>query len=134
MSNTPGTEATETWIWPRVPKGTWGPRAWNWLHVTAINYPREPTLADARRAFRRIWNFVSNLPCAECREHAVRHVIRSPPTLTDSDALQAWVWRFHNVVNACLGKRLVSYEEYRRLYADEICWANWSAGRAISPV
>lgn len=120
--------AAEVWHWPAVPKGEWGPRGWRWLHLTAIAYPRAPTRADARRAFRRIWAFVSGLPCAECREHATRHVARCPPDLASTGALQAWAWRFHNMANARLGKRLISYGAYRRLYAAALCAAGDCAG------
>jgi FAD-linked sulfhydryl oxidase len=116
------------WLPPGVPKREWGPRAWNWLHLTAINYPSEPTREEARLAFRRIWDFTQNLPCVECRAHATASLLRRPPDLASSVALQAWVWGFHNEVNARLGKPAVSYEEYTRLYADEICWANWHEG------
>jgi len=128
MNDSPNAGA---WVWPRVSKGTWGPEGWYWLHVTAIQYPRDPVLADARRAFRRVWDFVTSLPCAECREHAAGHVVRSPPNLASSEAFQVWAWRFHNVVNARLGKRLVSYEEYRRLYAGEICRVFGARGLAV---
>jgi FAD-linked sulfhydryl oxidase len=120
--------APEIWQWPNVPKGSWGPRGWNWLHILAINYPETATREDARVAFRRIWNFVTHLPCDDCRFHAVLFVRRRPPGLAGSVALQIWVWRFHNAVNARLDKRLVSYDEYLKRYADELCWANWGAG------
>jgi hypothetical protein len=108
------------WAWPALPKWVWGPRGWYWLHTAAIGYPARPTRDDARVAFRRIWAFVTHLPCAECRGHATRYVLRRPPNLASTDALQAWVWGFHNAVNRRLGRPAVSYEEYRRLYADEI--------------
>ena len=113
------------WAWPRIPKWEWGPRGWKWLHVTAINYPLKPTLTDASIAHRRIWNFVANLPCPECRDHATRFFHQRPPVLLSAGDLQVWVWRFHNAVNLRLGKPLASYGDYLRLYADEICWANW---------
>lgn len=127
-------QAVEVWRWPNVPKGKWGPRGWNWLHVTAINYPQDPTLAEARLAFRRIWNFITHLPCAECRAHAVQFVLRHPPDLSSTFGLQAWVWRFHNAVNYRLGKRVIPYEEYLAVYADEICWADWQEGCRVTGV
>lgn len=115
------------WAWPAaLPKSSWGPRAWYWLHVTAINYPPSPTPVDARIAESRIWGFVTHLPCASCRDHATQFVRQRPPSLESTYALQAWVWRFHNAVNLRLGKPLIPYEEYLRLYADEICWADWT--------
>jgi mitochondrial FAD-linked sulfhydryl oxidase len=107
------------------PPSAWGPRGWNWLHLLAVNYPPEPAQEDMRRAFRRLVDFATHLPCAECRDHTLQYLAANSPDLADTYALQAWVWRFHNAVNARLGKRLFPYEEYQALYADEICWANW---------
>lgn len=118
----------EKWAWPNAPITEWGPRGWRWLHVTAINYARYPSMAEGRIAFRRIWNFIENLPCADCRAHGLAYVIQHPPDLTDSDALQRWMWAFHNSVNTRLKKAVVSFEEYRGVYADEICWAHWGRG------
>jgi hypothetical protein len=123
----------EGWAWPNLPKKEWGPRGWNWLHVTAINYPLSPTPVDARTALRRIWDFVTHLPCRECREHSTRFVLQNPPNLASAHALEGWVWNFHNTVNYRLGKAFVPYEEYQRIYADEICWANWSSGCGLQP-
>jgi hypothetical protein len=105
---------------PDVPKSEWGPPKWAWLHRTTISYPAAPTPGVARATHRRIWAFVSRLPCAVCRDHAIRYLQRHPPDLASTDALQTWAWRFHNAVNARLGKQLVSFDEYRVLYADDI--------------
>jgi FAD-linked sulfhydryl oxidase len=120
------------WAWPNVPKQEWGPRGWNWLHLVAINYPPEPSLPDARATFRRIWTFVTRLPCAECRRHASAFVLQHPPDLASTYTLQAWAWNFHNIVNVRLGKPAVSYEDYLRTYANDICRAdinNWRRRR-----
>jgi hypothetical protein len=113
------------WKWSNVPKTAWGPRGWHWLHVTAINYSQEPTLHDARETFNRIWRFVTQLPCVECRTHAVAYVREHPPNLKDTHALQSWVWRFHNAVNLRLKKPVFPFEAYQQLYSDEIEWASW---------
>lgn len=113
---------------PGVPKAEWGPKEWNRLHVLAINYPQDPTWGTARVTFRRIWGSVSRLPCPTCRMHGIRYITRNPPDLSGTEALQAWMWRFHNAVNALLDKPLASFQDYLRFYADELCWANWSAG------
>ncbi len=121
------------WVWPAMPKQEWGPQGWHWIHALAINYPPlSPTATDARAAFWRIWNFVTHLPCEECRMHATQYVLQNPPRLTTSRAFQAWVWRFHNDVNRRLGKRHIPYEEYLRLYNNEICWANWIVGCRVA--
>ena len=117
----------EEWRWsPLWSKFEWGPRAWRWLHMMAIEYPEKPTPEDRMRAVARIQNFLTNLPCKLCRQHAKEHHAQDPPTLGSSYQLQNWVWRFHNAVNDRLKKPTVSYPEYLKLYMSEICWANWS--------
>ena len=92
-----------------------------------ISYPQEPTEKDAQIADTRIQNFVANLPCPECRQHASEYLKENPPDFSSSSALQVWAWRFHNAVNARLGHQTFSFAAYSRLYLSEMCWANWSA-------
>lgn len=105
------------WRWPRGPPSSWGPPAWGWLHREAIAYPQAPTFADGQLAFRRIWAFVAQLPCARCRSHAIQYILARPPDLASSKKLQEWMWRFHNAVNARLGKPLMPYCRYEALYS-----------------
>ena len=120
--------AQEHWAWGAgQTKKQWGPRAWKWLHLMTISYPQEPTEKDAQIAEARIQNFVANLPCPECRQHASEYLKENPPDFSSSSALQAWAWRFHNAVNARLGHQTFSFAAYSRLYLSEMCWANWSA-------
>jgi FAD-linked sulfhydryl oxidase len=105
---------------PGESKREWGRRGWRWLAVEAIWYPARPTLDEARTMFRRLWRFVSGLPCAECRGHATAYLAEHPPSLGSSEALQSWVWTFHNAVNRRLGKPHFSFARYRALYEDEL--------------
>jgi hypothetical protein len=109
-------------MWPNVPPATWGPRGWHWLHTTAINYSHTPTRRDARDVFTQIWRFVTQLPCIECRTHAVTYVRAHPPNLKNNSTLQNWAWQFHNNVNMRLNKPALTFGEYRQVYSDEISW------------
>lgn len=116
-------EATK-WAWPpNIPKTEWGRRGWRWLHITAINYANRPSIREAQIIYGRIWSFIGNLPCEECRSHALQHILAHPPDLASSSTLQRWVFDFHNAVNARLGTPVITYEQYRGLYLEEICWA-----------
>jgi hypothetical protein len=115
--------ADESWAWVPAPKAVWGRRAWNWLHVTAINYPEQPTAHDRALAAARLREFVARLPCGECVGHAEAYLARAPPDLSDTYAYQAWTVDFHNDVNIRLGKPVYPFEAYLRAYADEISWA-----------
>jgi FAD-linked sulfhydryl oxidase len=113
------------WKWPRdIPKNIWAHKGWEWLHTVAINYPQKPTDLDARQTFRRIWNFIDNLPCEECRRHAASYTIQNIPNLTSTHTLQRWAWAFHNSVNKRIGNPQFSYESYRNKYFDEILRSN----------
>lgn len=105
------------WKWPpQIAIWDWGPHGWNWIHTVAIRYPLNPTTEDARVAFRRIWNFASRLPCAECRDHATSYILQRPPSLASTHSLQEWVWRFHNATNLRLGKPFTTAAAYRSAY------------------
>ncbi len=91
------------------------PAYWNWLHNLAISYNNN-SLENARTTFRRIWNFANNLPCNICKNHAKEYILNTPPDLRSNEALQRWVWTFHNTVNIRLNKRVMSYANYKKLY------------------
>jgi mitochondrial FAD-linked sulfhydryl oxidase len=99
----------EVWDWPEMPRRQWGPIAWGWLHRVAEEYPDRPTKAEANNAGLRLKNFFDGLPCPECKKHAYRYLLRNPPDLSGNEAFRMWAWRFHNAVNARLGKRLVAF-------------------------
>lgn len=101
-------------------KGRWGPVAWRYIHVLAIRYPARPTRQDRCSALGALIECVQRLPCFECRAHADAYLRAAPPGLESSAQFQAWAWRFHNSVNARLGKPHFSAAEYVARYADEI--------------
>lgn len=105
-----------------LPISQWGPRYWNFLHVLAINY----TPNKKGNIKQRIQKFISSLPCIACQRHASTYILQHPPDISSSLSLQSWVYNFHNEVNKRLQKRIVPYEEYLCIYADELCWASWS--------
>lgn len=110
-------ERLEKWCWPpRPPRRWWGPRGWNWLHRLARQYPERPSRGFQRLTLLRLWNFVVNLPCAECRWHASQYMLQSPPALKSSGPFQIWAWLFHNTVNLRLGKPFFPWASYLALY------------------
>jgi len=121
------------WDWPQSwPKNIWGAYGWEWLHKLAIEYPPVPIKTNAEIAFKRIWDFVSRLPCHECRYHALRYTLIKPPDFANSEALQHWVWEFHNDVNRRLGQAELPYVMYQHTYGKDIRLAKASWDRTIS--
>jgi hypothetical protein len=105
-----------------LPPSGWGPAGWRWLHLEAINFPPRPKIAQKGCALGRLRVFVAHLPCPECRTHATVYLAQNPPDLSSSEAYQAWVFNFHNTVNARLRRPLFSYDDYSELYKAEIGW------------
>lgn len=103
-----------------IPKSKWGPLGWRWLHLEAINFPEAPDREIQSAMFLRFWSFIQSLPCAECRLHATKYIRAYPPDFSGSGGFQTWAWRFHNAVNLRLKKPLMTAEEYRNAYKDEI--------------
>jgi hypothetical protein len=114
----------ENWNWPNISKDEWGPIAWNWLHLTSISYSNKPTIDDAKLMFKRIWNFAKNIPCMECRMHAIRYIVLKPPSLQSNINLQLWAFNFHNDVNVRINKPLMAFKNYQNKYIDEITKSN----------
>lgn len=101
-------------------KDVWGPKAWKWLHVQAINYSNNPTRKDKMIMFKLFWSFILTLPCPECRVHAMKYISAHPPDFSSSISFQTWAWRFHNAVNHRIGKPIMSPKQYRQTYSSYI--------------
>ena len=110
----------ENWNWPNVSKDDWGPIGWNWIHLMSIEYKINPIIEDAKLTYKRIWNFIKNIPCVECRTHATRYMILNPPNLHSNISLQIWSFNFHNSVNKRIKKQIMSFKDYQKKYENEI--------------
>ena len=104
----------------------WGPGVWHLLHVTAANFPCQPT-QDDRRAFKAfVESLAGMLPCAACRAHFGAMVAGqrgaklelTPSALKDRFALFAWTVRVHNEVNRRLGKPIYTDSKQWFIYYD----------------
>jgi hypothetical protein len=114
-------------------KSEWGPRHWNQIHTETIRYPVSPSRAEEVKMRARLVQLVTELPCPECRKEAIRHLMQNPPATRSTYALRTWGWRFHNAVNARLGKPQFPYESFCRSYADELARADAAAGGGWVP-
>lgn len=91
----------------------WGPRLWKSLHTIAFAYPEQPT-ADQQQAAR---NFLQSLayllPCEKCRQHYSEYLQANPPAVENRTTFAMYLNKFHNSVNARLGKDQVAYDANR---------------------
>jgi hypothetical protein len=109
------------WEWdPNQTKNEWGPIAWRWLHLQCINFPLTPKPADRDNFLKKIWAFITQLPCLECRMHATKYLVNTPPDTSSRYTLDSWAFTFHNVVNARLHKKIFTRDDYDSFYAEDI--------------
>jgi hypothetical protein len=83
----------------------WGPALWHFLHTVSFNFPPRPTKEQQIEYFTFFKSIGYVLPCKYCRDSYQAltadldlNVFRSRMTLSK------WLYDFHNVVNAKVGK------------------------------
>lgn len=92
---------------------TWGPYFWGTLHIACLVAP--PVLSEEHKSiyitFIKSYSMV--LPCPACRTH-FQQILENFPVenhVNTSMELFAWSVTAHNIVNAKIGKPLVSFSE-----------------------
>lgn len=96
----------------------WGPIYWNFFHTMAATYPHAPTLQD-RVAAMQFFSLIPQLvPCPACRvdstEYLRQHVKWSD--VSSRTNLFIFFWKFHNHVNAKLGKATFSLADAKKKF------------------
>ena len=98
----------------------WGPPLWHVLHAISFNYPAKPTCQDKKNYRHFICSLKFVLPCGYCRRNFrknMKEVPLKPRNLADRRAFSRWMYRFHEHVNAMLGKTSgLSYDAVRERY------------------
>ena len=89
---------------------SWGPHKWREFHGRTVSVDAIRDL-DPSAEERWLAEFIESLPCPECRIHFMRTVIHNPPRFQSMDAYREWGIDVHNVVNAKLGKPVLTHAE-----------------------
>jgi len=99
----------------------WGPPFWFSLHVSAANYPVNPSPIWRERMKGRILAIPFEIPCAACKPHAAAFIENNKHRLDDIVSSRKSLIRFyvdfHNKVNERYGKRQWTYEEAEEYYS-----------------
>ncbi|WBR14471.1 Erv-family thiol oxidoreductase [Pandoravirus kuranda] len=96
-----------------------GPPLWETMHYAAFQCP-EPFAERAPALLSLVRAYATLLPCAECRGHFAALLAAHPPEEAARGGRQAfarWTVDAHNMVNARLGKPLVTFEQAAWRYA-----------------
>lgn len=104
----------------------WGPHLWFSLHTISFNYPIKPTNND-KQYYKNFFISLENvIPCSVCKKNYIRHLKEHPidDYLDNRKKLVYWVIDMHNMVNAEIGKKILSYEivikKYENVYKKKI--------------
>jgi hypothetical protein len=98
----------------------WGPHLWFSLHTISFNYPLKPTEKDKDEYKNFFMNLQNVIPCSVCKKNYIRHLNEHPikDYLNTRKFLVYWVIDMHNMVNAEIGKKILSYEIVLKKYED----------------
>jgi hypothetical protein len=104
----------------------WGPHLWFSLHTISFDYPITPDDND-KKNYKNFFTSLENvIPCSVCKKNYIRHLKEHPINnyLSTKEKLVHWVIDIHNMVNAEIGKKILSYEtvikKYESVYKKKI--------------
>jgi hypothetical protein len=98
----------------------WGPHLWFSLHTISFNYPLEPSIEDKNNYKNFFLNLENVIPCSICKKNYKRHLKEHPiqDYLDNRKSMVYWVIDMHNMVNAEIGKKILSYDIVIKKYED----------------
>ena len=104
----------------------WGSTLWFSLHTITMNYPNNPTFIQ-QKDYKNFFISLENvIPCKVCRKNYQRHLKEHPidSHLGNRKELVYWLIDIHNMVNAEIGKKIISYDKvidkYEKIYDKKI--------------
>ena len=104
----------------------WGPHLWFSLHTISFNYPLKPSIKDKEQYYNFFISLQETIPCSVCKKNYKRHLNEHPikDYLDNRKSLVYWVIDMHNMVNAEIGKKILSYniviKKYENVYKKKI--------------
>ena len=113
----------------------WGSHLWFSLHTITFSYPLKPTINE-QNEFKNFFLSLQNvIPCSVCKRNYKRHLLEKPINnhLKSRKDLVYWLIDIHNMVNAEIGKKILSYDtvikKYENVYQKNLlelenCYSN----------
>lgn len=100
----------------------WGPSAWRLIHSVAFTYPKRPNFVERQRYKMFFESLAYTLPCLECQKNYQKELLYFDldQALNSRYELSQWAFKLHNSVNKRLGKKIMTYDEVKRLYEELI--------------
>lgn len=89
----------------------WAMPTWLFLHTLVAKIPENKYQALKTDLLYQVKNLCAVLPCPDCAHHATQYMagvqLKHVPT---KEAFKVVLWRFHNTVNARIGKPIFPLE------------------------
>ena len=89
----------------------WGPGLWNVIHITAKNYPNNPSITDKKIAYQLTKYLAFIIPCQKCQLHYMKNFTKFPPTVDSQAQFFKWTVRMHNQVNRKNNKKCLNINQ-----------------------
>jgi hypothetical protein len=99
-------------------KKDWGNISWILMHSLAQKVTENKFINCKEILIRIIFDICSNLPCPDCREHAIKLLKTSNiHKISNKIQLISFLCEFHNIVNKKLKKPTKKIEEVEKQYS-----------------
>ncbi len=99
-------------------KKDWGNISWILMHSLAQKVTENKFLNCKQILIRIIFDICNNLPCPDCREHAIKLLKTSNiHKISNKKQLISFLCEFHNIVNKKLKKPTKKIEEVEKQYS-----------------
>ena len=96
----------------------WGPHGWKFIHYVTIGYPFNPTEEEKNKYKIFFNNLDTIIPCSICGNNYSKHLKMKPLTddiLNSRNKEIEWGIDMHNLVNMENNKKIVSYEDGKKI-------------------
>lgn len=109
---------------PSMSKKVWGRAGWMYLHAVAWNFPLHPTRADRANALGYVRALMRTVPCPECARDFRALVLPDlqgnvdSPVFASRATFARATHKWHNAVNAKLGKPQVPFDRVRAWFGE----------------
>lgn len=99
-------------------KKDWGNISWILMHSLAQKIGENKFLNSKQILIKIIFDICNNLPCPDCREHAIKLLKTSNINkISNKKELISFLCEFHNIVNKKLKKPTKNIEEVEKQYS-----------------
>jgi len=93
----------------------WGPHLWTYMHYSAANYPKEPTLDEIEHMKQWLRTLPVTIPCDTCKKHYSEYIQQHNDELESACHTRTTLFNFlvdiHNQVNQRHNKPIMSYTD-----------------------